>query len=238
MAVAFVAGATGFVGRTVVQQLRRRGVTTFAHVRPDSKRLDEWRTRFAELGAETDTSPWDPAMLAEALKTRGVTHVFVCIGTTRAQTKANDVQGDPYEAVDYGLTRMLCDAAVTAGGGARVVYLSSIGTGPKSSSPYFRARWKAEEAVRGSGLPWVIARPSFIAGAGDGARRDDGRPFEKAGAVIADGLLAAVGLVASRTRAKYRSITPEMLAEALVRLGLDGAPGKVYEGDDLRQTSA
>src|SRR5687768_6782649 len=109
MAVAFVAGATGFVGRAVVEQLRRRGVTTVAHVRPDSKRLDEWQKTFGEMGAQVDTSPWDAAMLAEALKTRGVTHVFVCIGTTRAQSKANAVEGDPYDAIDYGLTRMLCD---------------------------------------------------------------------------------------------------------------------------------
>jgi uncharacterized protein YbjT (DUF2867 family) len=238
MTVAFVAGATGFVGRAVVEQLRQRGVATVAHVRPDSKRRAEWQQKLGEIGAQVDSSPWDVAMLTEALKTRAVTHVFVCIGTTRAQTKANAVQGDPYEAVDYGLTRMLCDAAVAAGTSPRIVYLSSIGTGPTSRSPYFRARWKAEEAVRGSGLPWVIARPSIIAGAGEGARRDDGRPLEKVAAVVADGVLAAVGLVAARTRARYRSITPETLADALVRLGLDGTPGTVFEGDDLRQTSS
>ena len=48
--VAFVAGATGFVGRAVVPALRRAGVTTIAHVRPDSARLDEWRKRFASTG--------------------------------------------------------------------------------------------------------------------------------------------------------------------------------------------
>jgi uncharacterized protein YbjT (DUF2867 family) len=233
MTIAFVAGATGYVGRTVVDQLRVRGVKTIAHVRPNSRKLDEWR---AKLGDDVDTSPWDVPMLAEVIKTRKITHVFVLIGTTRAQAKADAIEGDPYEAVDYGLTKMLCDAAVMAGTSPRIVYLSSIGTGPGARSPYLKARHKAEEAVRSAGLPWVIARPSIIAGKGGGAQRDDGRPLEKAAAVVADGLLAAVGLVAGKTRAKYRSITPETLGGALVRIGLDGEAGRVYEGDDLRQT--
>jgi hypothetical protein len=87
--------------------------------------------------------------------------------------------------------------------------------------------------VRGSGLPWAIARPSIIAGE---AKRDDGRPFEKAGAVVADGALAVLGLFSRKTRDKYRSIAPETLAAALVHAGLDGDPGKVYEGDDLRHS--
>jgi uncharacterized protein YbjT (DUF2867 family) len=231
--VAFVAGATGFVGRQVVEELRSRGVATVAHVRPSSKRLDEWRETFGKLGATVDTSPWDPAMLAEALKTCGATHVFIAIGTTRKQARADGVGGDIYEQVDHALTRMLCDAAVAAGTRPRLVYLSSIGASAGARSPYLKARWRAEEAVRASGLPHVIARPSFIV-SGDGARRDDGRPFEKAAAVVTDGLLGAIGLVAGRTRDRYRSTTPERLAAALVRLGLDGEPGTIYQGADLR----
>ncbi|MCB9561639.1 MAG: NAD(P)H-binding protein [Kofleriaceae bacterium] len=229
----FVAGATGFVGREVVARLAPRA-RVIAHVRPGSAKLATWRERFAALGAEVDTTAWEPAALAATLRACAPTHVFCLIGTTRGAARGEGVQGDPYLAIDYGLTQLLCDAAAAAGSTPRLVYLSSVGVGPRARSAYLAARWKAEEAVRGAGLPWVIARPSFIVGAGDGARRDDGRAGEKAAAVVVDGVLAVVGLIAKRTRARYRSITPEALADVLVRAGLDGAADRIIEGIHLR----
>jgi uncharacterized protein YbjT (DUF2867 family) len=231
---AFVAGATGFVGRAVVDRLRARGVRVVAHVRPTSPRLAVWRDRWAAVGVDVDAAPWDVATLTDAIRAREATHVFGLLGTTRKQARAEGITGDPYEAVDFGLTRILCEAAVATGHGPRLVLLSSVGVGPRARAAYLRAHWKAEEVVRASGLPWVIARPSFIAPGAGGASRDDGRPLEKATAMVVDGALAAVGLIAGRTRDRYRSTTPERLAEALVRIALDGAPGRVYEGAELR----
>jgi nucleoside-diphosphate-sugar epimerase len=229
--VAFVAGATGFVGRAVVPALGKRGAKVIAHVRPDSSRLDEWRTRFGEQGATVDASAWDVDALSTALHEAKVTHMFCLIGTTRGRAKADGVQGNIYEAVDLGLTRLLLDAAVKSGQKPRFVYLSSVGASSKASSAYLKARGRAEDVVRGGGLPWVIARPSIIGGEG----RDDARPGERAAGVMADGLLAVAGVLGGKNlRARYRSTTPEILATALVRLGLDGAADRVAEGDDLR----
>lgn len=233
-AVAWVAGATGFVGREVVARLAGRA-RTIAHVRPESMKLAEWRERFGALGAEVDASPWQVDAVAAALHARAVTHVFCCIGTTRAQARADGITGDPYVAVDYGLTKLLCDAAVAAGTRPRLVYLSSVGASAGARSAYLAARHRAEEAVRGAGLPWVILRPSFIVPGRDGARRDDRRAGEKAASVVADGLLAAAGVVAPGLRAKYRSITPERLGEALVRAGLEPGTDRVIEGAALRE---
>lgn len=104
--IAFVAGATGFVGRAVVTALVARGVTTIAHVRPDSRELDDWRRKLGAAGAEVDTSPWDEAALTATLRARGVTHVLCLIGTTRGRAKKDGVVGDIYEVIDVGLTRM------------------------------------------------------------------------------------------------------------------------------------
>lgn len=227
---AFVLGATGFVGREVVRQLCVRGTPAIAHVRPDSSRLAEWRQRFGELGAEVDATPWDPAALAATLAARAPAQLYILIGTTRDKAKAEHVEGDIYERIDLGLTRLAVDAAKTSGARPRLVYLSSVGADASARSPYLRARGKAEDVVRGAGLPWVIARPSFITG-----DRDERRIGERAGALVGDGVLAVAGLLGGKAlRAKYRSTTPDVLASALIRLGEDPAHDLVVDGAALR----
>lgn len=231
--VAFVAGATGFVGRAVVAELVKRGVLTYAHVRPDSRDLDGWRRKFAELGphCKADATAWDEKELTATLRERGVTHVFCLIGTTRGRAKKDGVTGDIYEVVDVGLTRKLAAAASACGTRPRLLYLSSVGASARSSSAYLRARARAEALVQGAGVPWLIARPSMIVGPG----REDSRPMERAAGAVGDGLLAVVGLFGGKkTRAAYRSTTPPVLAGALVRGALDGASDRVLAGDDLR----
>ena len=234
MTTAFVAGATGFVGRAVVEALRARDVRTVAHIRPDSRKLERYQQHFAALGAEVDTSRWELPAMTEALSRAGATHVFGLLGTTRAQARAEKVTGDIYELIDHQLTRLLCEAAVAAGGRPRFILLSSIGASPGSAVGYLRAHGRAEEAVRESGLPWIIAHPSFIVPGRGGAQRDDRRASEKAAAVATDGLLAAVGIAAPRLRARLRSTTPEILAAALVHHALDGEANRVVTGDELR----
>ena len=230
-ACAFVAGATGFVGRALVQALVARGVDTTAHVRPDSGRLAEWRDKLAALGAKVDATPWDDAALTATLRTLAPTHVFCTIGTTRNRAKADQISGDIYQAVDVGLTRKLVAAAVGSGARPRLVVLSSIGAGPKSASAYLKARAQAEQLAIESGLSWAIARPSFIVGEG----REDRRRAEDATAAVANGVLGMLGaLGAKKLRDKYRSIGPDALASALARLGLDETADRVYEAGDLR----
>lgn len=240
----FVAGATGFVGRQLVAQLAARGRQTFAHVRPDSPELARWQARFAELGATVDTTPWQrEAMTARFVELRPAV-LYICIGTTQKRAKADAVAGSPYERVDYGLTKLLVDAAAAARDASaargsyqpRLVYLSSIGASPAARSQYLAWRGKAEACVRDSGLPWMIAQPSIITeSSGPDGARDDRRPAERAAAVVGDGVLAALGLFGARTlRARYRSTTPDVLAAALIRLGEATDSGRTVSGDDLR----
>jgi uncharacterized protein YbjT (DUF2867 family) len=223
---AFVLGATGFVGREVVRQLCVRGAKPIAHVRPDSASLAQWRTRFAELGAETDATPWDG--LATALAKHRPNQLYILIGTTRAKAKSDQIDGDIYERIDYGLTKLAVDAARETK--PRLVYLSSVGADANARSAYLRARGKAEAAVRDSGLLWVIARPSLIVG-----DRDESRRGESAAAAIGDGLLAVAGVLGGKSlRAKYRSTTPDVLASALIRIGEAAEHDRIALGSDLR----
>ncbi len=227
---AFVLGATGFVGREVVRQLCVRGTKTVAHVRPDSKRLDEWRTKFIEAGATVDTCDWKIAELAAALREHNPAQLYILIGTTRSRAKLDAVQGDIYESIDLGLTNLAVDAAKQAGTPMRIVYLSSVGADANAHSAYLKARGKAEDIVKKSGLPWAIARPSIITG-----EREESRFGESSAAFVGDGLLALAGLVGGKqVRARYRSTTPDVLASALIRIGESPEHDRVYDGNDLR----
>ena len=81
-------------------------------------------------------------------------------------------------------------------------------------------------------MPWAIARPSFIVGEGHG---DDKRTVEDATAAVANLALGVAGFFgAKQLRATYRSIDPETLAAALVRLGLDDVRDLIATGPELR----
>lgn len=229
--VAFVAGATGFVGSALVQVLRAQGIRTIAHIRPDSAQRETWAARWQAIGAEVDASPWQTDAMAETLRRQGVTLVFGCIGTTRKRkSRSAQPQAETYQAIDFGLTCILIDAAKAAGGVQRLVYLSSAGTSARAAGAYLQARWQAEEALRHSGLPFTIARPSMIVG-----DREEARPAERALASVADGALRLLGALGARqTSERYRSTDDKTLAAALLRCALDpNAAGQVIESEHL-----
>ncbi len=218
---AFVAGATGYVGREVVAALRAAGVETVAHVRPDSPRLAEWTRRFAALGATVDSTPWEEAPLRDRLVALTPTHVFALLGTTRARARAADQAGAPaadYEAVDYGLTAMLLRAAQAVGPRPRFVYLSAAGVREGTGNAYLAARVRVERELRGAGVHYVIARPAFVTG----DDREESRPAERWGAMVGDAALAVVGRLGGRAlEARWSSITGASLARGLVRVAFD-----------------
>lgn len=235
---AFVAGATGYVGRALVRVLVERGWRVVAHVRPDSPERDTWRVRFDAMGATADTTPWDADAMAAMLMSVRPTAVFALLGTTRQRVRASAARGlaDGYEHVDYGLTALLLRATQRAARetetSPRFVYLSSVGADAASRNPYLAVRGRLEAELRASGLPWTVARPSFITG----PDRDESRPAERIGAALVDAALAIPGLLgAHRLRDRWRSTTADELARALARLAEDpGADGVIVEGDGLR----
>jgi len=55
-----------------------------------------------------------------------------------------------------------------AAGVGRFYQMSAIGAQDNPDFPYHQAKWRAEQAVKASGLAWTIFRPSVIYGPGDG----------------------------------------------------------------------
>ncbi len=232
---AFVIGATGYTGRAVVSALRQRGVETFAHVRPDSSRLDAYRDVFAGAGATVDTTPWEAPAFHARMQEVAPTLVFGLLGITASSAKREAAQtGQPratYRSVDYALTVLAAEASAQLTPRPRFVYLSSLGADSPRGNAYLQARADTEAALRTLELPFTIVRPSFITG----DDRDEDRPGERIGAAVADaglGLLAALG--AKRLRDRYRSRTNDELAASLVRVALDPSmANRVVEAQDL-----
>lgn len=231
--VALVTGATGYTGREVVRRLCAGGARVVAHVRPGSEAALRWEEAFRTWGAEVVEAPWEQAALRDLIASVQPDAIFSLIGTTKRRARREGLQGDIYRSVDLGLNERLIDAAVEAGSRARFVYLSSLGADVASPNAYLAARGKTEERLRESGLPFAIARPSFIHGPG----RDRPRLGEALAAAIVDAALAVVGaLGAGKLRERYRSIDNVGLAAALIRLAFaPGAEGKVHPGEEIQR---
>ncbi len=234
MESAFVAGATGYVGRHVVLELCRCGLETVAHVRPDSPRLEHWRGLFKRQGATVDCTPWSERPMEATMKRLEPGMVFALLGTTRKRVRADAERGvdSSYQAVDYGLTSILLHACKGAAHKPRFVYLSSLGAGPRSRNTYLKVRWRVEQELESSGLPYTIARPAIITG----KDREEMRPAEIFGACLGDSLLGlARGLGGNNLSRRYRSTDATTLARALVKLARDPlAEGRVVLSEDLR----
>ena len=228
---AFVAGASGYTGRALVHELRRRGVSTIAHIRPDSSALDRLRPQFESLGATVDTTAWTEDAMTATLRRYRPAAVFALLGTTRARMKQSDGT-DSYESVDYGLTALLLRAVMAGAPAARFVYLSAVGVGLSARGGYLQARWRLEEELRASGAAWTLARPAFITG-----DREESRPLERISGAIIDGVLRVAGaLGAHALRDRYSSLTAGVLARGLAYHAFEkDSAGRILGADDLRR---
>jgi len=227
----FVAGATGYTGRELVRLLCERGARVVAHVRPDSARLEEWRARFEALGAEVSTAAWDHASMSAALRELAPTQLYCMIGTTRRRARHDATGASSYASVDLGLTQLLLGAAGELSDAPLFVYLSSIGAEPRPRGAYLLTRRAAEQALRASGLPHLIARPSVI----HGPARDEPRALEALGARVLGVLTGVAHAIGARELARrYAPVTPTELARALVHAaGEPSNRGLALEGENL-----
>lgn len=217
---AFVAGATGYTGRETVRALRERGVQTCAHVRPDSPRLDEWRTRFGKLGSSVDTTPWQADAIQQRLEELRPSLVFALLGTTSA--RAREEAGASYETVDYALTHMLMQATRAAAADALFVYVSAMGAREDTRNEYLRVRGRIERELRESGLRHHVIRPAFISG----DDREESRPTERRAARMIDGMLGVARILGARgLYDRYATLSGNELARGMVRLALAGQEG-------------
>jgi uncharacterized protein YbjT (DUF2867 family) len=145
-----VTGGSGFVGGHVVHELRGRGLPVRCLVRDPGKgaKLVAWGCELVQ-GDMTD-----PGSLRRAVE--GVETVVHLVAIRQGRRR------DFQRIMVDGVRDLL--AAASAAGVGRFVHMSALGTSEQTKDlvPYYGAKWDAEELVRGSGLAYVIFRPSFV----------------------------------------------------------------------------
>jgi NADH dehydrogenase len=152
----FVTGATGFVGRAVIQALRAEGYAVRCLVRRGSER---------DLHGLEAIERVEGNVLARETLERGMAGcdtVIHLVGIIREQPATLST----FERIHtQGTVNVLEAAAAT--GVRRYLHMSALGSRAGARARYHRTKWAAEEAVRASPIPWTIFRPSIIYGRGD-----------------------------------------------------------------------
>ncbi|GER82990.1 oxidoreductase [Thermogemmatispora aurantia] len=152
-----ITGATGFIGRHLVQRLVERGERPRCLVRDRHRAAQLLPVEHVELveGATTRPVSLEPAL-------RGVDTVIHAAFMTADRKQS---AGNTYEGTNVAGTTNLVNAALVAGV-RRMIEISGLGTRPDRPGSYMQGRYLAEEVLKKSALEWSIVQPSVLFGRG------------------------------------------------------------------------
>ncbi len=188
-----LAGATGLVGREILQGLLADPSVATIHVL-GRRAFDAGNPKITAHTVDFRSLPTLPR----------VDEVFLALGTTIKVAGSQEA----FRAVDLDANLAVARAALTAGA-KRAGLVSAMGANARSGMFYNRVKGEIEEAL--SALPvegLVIARPSFLAG----NRETLGQPV-RSGEGIALAVSRLLGPIIPRN---YRSVSAAAVAKSLL----------------------
>jgi NADH dehydrogenase len=155
-----VAGGTGFVGGAIARELHHRGENVVVL----SQRGEEAR---AGLPDAVELRVADASVRSEALveALAGIDVLVIALAFKNLPIEAPR-RGRTFMKVDAAGTENLVDAARVAGV-KHIIYMSGAGADCNAKRHWFRAKWRAEQAVRESRSQWTIVRPTWVYGPDD-----------------------------------------------------------------------
>lgn len=151
----FLSGSTGFVGSHTLRRLLAQGHSVRALVRDSGKTKPVPQNACEYFSGNVVTGEGLDVAVAGC---DAVIHLVGIIAEKGSNT---------FEAVHHLGTRNVVLSA-QRNGIRRFVHLSALGVRPNGVAAYQITKWKGEEEVRKSGIPFCILRPSLIFGPGDG----------------------------------------------------------------------
>jgi uncharacterized protein YbjT (DUF2867 family) len=200
--VVLLAGASGLVGRAILQGLLADESVAAVHTL-GRRSLPVQHPKLTEHSVDFKALPALPR-LDEA---------FIALGTTIKVAGSQEA----FRAVDYEAVVAVAEAAKQAGA-RRLGVVSAMGASTRSGIFYNRVKGEMEAAVSALGFDTlVIARPSFLAG-----------DREALGQPVRSGEKLALGIsrwLAPLIPANYRSIDSSAVARALLKK-VPGTQGK------------
>jgi len=125
-----------------------------------------------------------------------------------------------FDLINRQGTENLVNEAKRVGGVRHFIQMSALGADNNPRYGYMITKWQAEQAVKNSGIPWTIFRPSIIFGPGDGFIN------VLAGLVRSFPIIPVVGTGQS----KFQPVAVGEVAESFARAVDDHATiGQTYE---------
>jgi NADH dehydrogenase len=148
-----ITGGSGFVGTHLTRMLTDSGHQVVVISRGTKRRPRRANVSFVK--ADLTDSP----VLVDAFGgCDAVIHLVAVIRERGRQT---------FQRVNAEASERVADAARQAKV-PHLIHQSAIGADPDPRYPYLASKWQGEQAVRGSGVPYTVFRPSLIFGPGDG----------------------------------------------------------------------
>ncbi len=216
-------GGTGFVGGNI------RGALAGKRLRL----LVRDKAKAASLASETvelvEGNITDPASL------RGV--VDGCTTVINLVAIIEESGTRTFDLINRQGTENIVTEAKRVGGVRHFIQMSALGADNNPRYGYMITKWQAEQAVKNSGIPWTIFRPSIIFGPGDGFIN------VLAGLVRSFPIIPVVGAGQS----KFHPVAVEEVAASFARAVDDPATigqtyelggGKIYTYEELLDTIA
>jgi uncharacterized protein YbjT (DUF2867 family) len=208
---ALIVGATGLIGRAVIERFGNAPVTVLAR-----RDVEELAPHHKQLIIPSDR--WPEAIAAEKLAV-----LICCLGTTIRQAGSQEA----FRAVDHDLVLAAAGAAKRAGT-PHLIAVSSVGAAAKSGNFYLRTKGQTEDDLRALGFDRLdLIRPGLLRGDRPGPQRL-GEGIATIAAPLTDALLHG-------SFRRYRSISGDTVAAAIVALAGHGGSGvHIHENDAIR----
>lgn len=204
---ALVLGATGLVGKKLVEQLcadHRYQIVTCLLRKPLA--TDFFHTLTPNSASKLQPIVIDFDRLQDYQGYFGVSHVYVCLGTTIKKAGSKSA----FRKVDFEYVHIAAQLT-RAQRATSFVWISSVGANAKSNNFYLRVKGELENAIMGmSGLENACAvRPSLLLG-----ERSEVRLAEKGAGFIGQCLSPLfIGALS-----KYKPVSAVNVAAQMIRL--------------------